>query len=117
MWAAGPRNEQWMRDEAARRTIDMEGEEPPTAEDEQWVEAAMNVLPDNMREYYVPSTGARITLHNAKDLIFRFCSKLPSDRCASRRGFEAVQGVLVEKVQGGAPWVLSGSGSSGHLNA
>ena len=31
---------------------------------------------------YVTPTGAKVTMANAKALIFHFCAKLPSDRCA-----------------------------------
>lgn len=32
-------------------------------------------------QYCVRSTGARVSLSNAKSLLFDFCNKLPSDRC------------------------------------
>lgn len=31
-------------------------------------------------EYCVPATGAKVTLASAKQLIFHFCTRLPSDR-------------------------------------
>jgi hypothetical protein len=37
-----------------------------------------------MQEYCVESTGAKATLSSAKQLLGRFCSSLPSDRCAPR---------------------------------
>lgn len=37
-------------------------------------------------EYHVPSTGACVTLSNAKSLLFYFCNKLPSDRSVSASG-------------------------------
>ena len=30
--------------------------------------------------YVVPATGARVTMSNAKSLLFHYCSKLPSDK-------------------------------------
>ena len=36
-------------------------------------------------EYCVPATGAKVTLASAKQLIFHFCTRLPSDRSVSPR--------------------------------
>ena len=38
-------------------------------------------IPRSEQEYVVPSTGAKVTLADAKSLLFRFCNRLPSDRC------------------------------------
>ena len=35
-------------------------------------------------EYRIASTGARVTLANAKSLLFYFCAQLPSDRWGAR---------------------------------
>lgn len=37
-------------------------------------------IPVELREYRVPSTGARVTLSSAKPLLYMFCAKLPADR-------------------------------------
>ena len=38
-------------------------------------------IPKSDQEYVVPSTGAKVTLADAKSLLYRFCNRLPSDRC------------------------------------
>ena len=38
-------------------------------------------IPRSEQEYVVPSTGAKATLADAKALLYRFCIRLPSDRC------------------------------------
>ncbi len=38
-------------------------------------------IPLDQWQYCVPLTGARVTLANAKALIYYFCAKLPSDKC------------------------------------
>ena len=32
--------------------------------------------PENWEEYRVPSTGARVNIQNAKDLVHQYCQKL-----------------------------------------
>ena len=43
-------------------------------------EADLQQYPAHLREYRVASTGAKVTLQNAKALIHQYCQKLPSDR-------------------------------------
>ncbi len=42
----------------------------------------IDALPLEQRELYVPSTGAKITHAAAKQRLYYFCDKLPSDRSA-----------------------------------
>ena len=42
-------------------------------------------IPLDEWQYCVPLTGARVTLANAKALIYYFCAKLPSDKCVAGR--------------------------------
>lgn len=70
-----------MQQEGARRTVMVDEEGPE--DDYQLVSAAIDLLKSEQKEYVVPSTGARASLHNAKEMIWRYCSKLPSDRRAS----------------------------------
>jgi hypothetical protein len=70
-----------MRAEAIRRRLraessdsDSEGE-PRVDED-----GGAASQPENV--YVVPSTGARVTIYNAKGLLFHYCTKLPCDKYA-----------------------------------
>lgn len=52
----------------------------PVAQDlgsDDWLLAGQ---PREAVEYCVPATGAKVTLASAKQLIFHFCTRLPSDR-------------------------------------
>lgn len=69
-----------MQEEGARRTVMVDEEGPE--DDYQLVNAAIDLLKPDQKEYVVPSTGARATLYNAKEMIWRYCAKLPSDRHA-----------------------------------
>ena len=40
-------------------------------------------VPLEQWQYVSPNTGAKVTLANAKALIYHYCAKLPSDKCAS----------------------------------
>ena len=35
--------------------------------------------PESQEEYRVPSTGARVTLQNARDIVHQYCQKLRPD--------------------------------------
>ena len=49
--------------------------------DDQWLLAGQ---PREALEYCVPSNGAKVTLASAKQLVFHFCARLPSDRHANQ---------------------------------
>ena len=72
-----------MKDEVRKRQHH-EVEGPAEEEDdlyrlEQEMEAS---LPADQRELFVPATGATITFASAKQRLYYFCDKLPSDRSA-----------------------------------
>ena len=71
-----------MRFHAARRPGLGEAEEQEEEGDIKLSELDINHIPLDMREYRVPSTGARVTLASAKPLLYMFCAKLPADRHA-----------------------------------
>lgn len=71
-----------MRFHAARRPGLGEAEEQEEDGDIKLTELDINHIPVEMREYRVPSTGARVTLASAKPLLYMFCAKLPADRQA-----------------------------------
>ena len=78
------RCEDQMRAEALRRR-DLDSEQQTfdyeSGDDETGQAAALAAGADpHPLEYRVPSTGACVTLSNAKSLLFYFCNKLPSDR-------------------------------------
>ena len=60
------------------------GEEADKEEegDVKLTELDISHIPVELREYRVPSTGARVTLASAKPLLYMFCAKLPADRQA-----------------------------------
>ena len=74
-----------MRAEAIRRRDlagPYQGADYDSGEDE--AHAALTAGSQGPRlEYRVASTGACVTLSNAKSLLFYFCNKLPSDRWAT----------------------------------
>lgn len=71
-----------MREEASRRTLNLDNDDEPASRDEMaLMMAAEKVFPPNVVEYKVESTGARVSLKGAKQLIFLYCNKLPSDKC------------------------------------
>lgn len=65
--------------DAATAAADDPEEEVP---DDWWLLAGQ---PQEALEYCVPSTGAKVTLASAKQLVFHFCARLPSDRYAALR--------------------------------
>jgi hypothetical protein len=70
-----------MREEASRRTININDDTAAASRDEMAnMTAAEQVFPREIVEYYVESTGARVHLKGAKQLIFVYCSKLPCDK-------------------------------------
>ena len=72
------RCEDSMRAEAIKRRLDPElGEPDPDDGEEQDMDGV--IADDENYRYTVPSTGASVTLVNAKSLLYQYCSKLPSD--------------------------------------
>ena len=66
-----------MKDEVQRRQ-QLEGGQ--AAEDSLDLDELEASLPAEVRELYVPATGAKITFASAKHRLYYFCDKLPSDR-------------------------------------
>lgn len=68
-----------MRAEAIRRRLTESDDDDSDSDiqEEEGEQGAANGAEDC---YRVPATGARVTLSNAKGLLFHYCSKLPSDK-------------------------------------
>ena len=69
-----------MRFHAKRRPGLGEEEDKEDEGDVKLTESDISHIPVEIREYRVPSTGARVTLASAKPLLYMFCAKLPADR-------------------------------------
>ena len=73
------RYEQQMRDEVQRRQ-QLEGELGTEDLGDLELQQEEASLPADLRELYVPATGAKITFASAKHRLYYFCDKLPSDK-------------------------------------
>ena len=69
-----------MQFHAQRRPGLGEAEEKEEEGDVALTDMDFDHVPENMREYRVASTQARVTLASAKPLLYMFCAKLPADR-------------------------------------
>ena len=69
-----------MREEAIRRRLNVDSDSDSEGEGMGWEgdDGSADCLSENV--YTVPSTGARVTIYNAKSLLFHYCTKLPSDQ-------------------------------------
>ena len=72
-----------MRAEAIRRQLNAGDDASNPNSDDEADNLADSLAPDAVAtdwEYWVPASGARVTLTSAKPLLYHYCSKLPTDK-------------------------------------